>query len=84
MSDSQITASFEVLAGTAQDFDLDITGMSPDEIAAWLNEHADGISLCHQCSRDVSDPELGDLTGFSVDGVSFERNGMTGHWEAYR
>lgn len=74
-----ISATFEVNAGTTSDHRFDITGMTPDEIAKKIEDDAPGISLCHQCARDVVDPEPGELTSFYIDGRSYSKQ-ADGHW----
>lgn len=79
MALTDITATFEVAAGTTGDYRLDITGMTPDQIAEALHNDAPGISLCHQCAPSVVDPESGDLASFYIDGKSYSMQD-DGHW----
>lgn len=68
-----IVASYSVEASTAQDIELpDIAGLSLEEIATLVDRNAPGISLCHECAHQVSDPELGELTAMTVNGVCYE------------
>jgi hypothetical protein len=68
---STIIAAFAVYGGTAVEFELDVEGMTDQEIAEAVEE-ASGeyldTSLCHQCAHNISDPEAGELTGLTVDG----------------
>jgi hypothetical protein len=76
-----VTATFEVSAGHTADSELDVANMTPNEIAAWLDENgADGISLCHQCGHDINDPQIGKLVEFEVDGRHYVFNDNTGNW----
>lgn len=77
---SHIIASFAVHAGTTDELDLNLGGMTPDQIAAAIEQTAaPDTTLCHQCGSAISDPEIGDLTGFTVNGRDYER-GPDGSW----
>lgn len=77
---SKITASFAIEAGGYGEAEFDTTGMSPDEIAKKTFTETDvNTSLCHQCANDVIDPEVSELTGFTVDGVQYVQ--VDGHWQ---
>jgi hypothetical protein len=80
MSDlTKIEANFEVFAGTSGECEIDITGLTPDEIAELVEQSADAYpTVCHQCARDIDDPQLGDMTSFSVGDVYYEKVGD--HW----
>ena len=81
---AEVVAVYEVYASTTATVELDDAG-DPDLVALWLAEDAHpGISLCHQCDDYINDPEIGDLVGFSVDGVQYERDEETGHWVVSR
>jgi len=81
-------ASFAVNAGTSARFTgIDFTGMTPDEMAEAIEDNdavqeAVQVNVCHQCAEDVDDPQVDEMTGFTVDGVDYER-GRDGHWRAY-
>lgn len=79
MALTEISATFEVSGGTTGDYRLDISGLSLDEIAERLQNDAPGISLCHQCARDIVDPESGELTSFYIDDKSYSKQD-DGHW----
>lgn len=81
MALTDVSATFEVGAGTVADYQLDIFNKTPDEIANEIQNDAPGISLCHQCARDVVDPEAGKLTSFYINGKSYSLKG-DGHWGA--
>ncbi len=71
MSKSIIIATFAVYAGTTVEFELDVEGMTDQQIAAAAEEaaaeHID-TSLCHECCRVVVDPQAEELAGLEVDG----------------
>lgn len=77
---SRIFAAFAVNAGTAIEFELDITGMSDEQIVQAVEE-ASGehlyVSVCHQCAQNISDPEAGDLVGLTVDGRDIDIDGLS-------
>lgn len=81
MALTDVSATFEVNAGTTTDYRLDIFGKTPDEIANEIQNNAPGISLCHQCAREVADPEAGELTSFYIGGKSYSLQD-DGHWGA--
>lgn len=77
---SEITVVFEVFAGTSADLKRDVSGMSPDELAAVVEVEAEtNVSLCHECARDVNDPQVGEMVAFVVDGVEYARDD-DGNW----
>lgn len=53
-------------------------GLTVDAMAAAIYDEHPGVSLCHQCGGDISDPEVEEVTGFTVDGVTYER--VDGEW----
>lgn len=67
---SRIIATFAVYAGTTVEFQLDVEGMTDQEIAAAVEE-ASGqyldTSLCHECVHLVVDPQAEELSGLQVD-----------------
>lgn len=76
---TRVTASFAIGAGGFGEGDLDVTGLNPDQIADLIwQQIAPSPSLCHQCTGEVIDPEVDELTGFCVDGVEYEMVGD--HW----
>ena len=75
---SKVSGSFEVNASNWAEVEFDTDGLSPDEIVQKLYEEHPGISVCHQCANDIEDPELGDVVGFTVDGVEYIR--LDGEW----
>jgi hypothetical protein len=77
---SHITAAFEVFASTAADVELDVTGMTPDQVADRLQDVGAYVGVCHECAHVISDPELGDLTGFSIGGRHYGLDPETGSW----
>jgi hypothetical protein len=78
---TKITATFSVGAGAYGECDIDVTGLTPDEIADRVMDEADvDTTLCHHCADHVIDPEIKDLTGFRVGDVDYEHNGE--HWVA--
>lgn len=81
---AEVVASFEVLAGTATTLTLDVAGLTPRALAAMIEENAVvDLSLCHECAHRISDPDSGELTGFTVDGVNYERTPF-GLWKVSR
>jgi len=71
-----VTATFNVSAGTYAEGCFDVTGLTPDEIAELLfGEIVADTSLCDECCKKLSDPEVEKLTGFNVDGVDYEKVG---------
>lgn len=77
---AHVGASFAVNAGTYAEGELDLSGLSPDQMAERIWELDIDVSLCHQCANGLSDPEPSELVGFNVDGVEYvERDG---HWVA--
>jgi hypothetical protein len=79
---SRVSASFSVGAGTWAEGEIDTDGMSLDDIAEAVYEIHPGISLCHQCAGELSDPEVVELTSFTLDGTEYTYNEDTGKWEA--
>lgn len=83
---ADVIATYAVHAGTTTTVELeDVT--DPDLVALYLIEDAAELvdaAVCHQCADTVIDPAVGDLTGFTVDGVSYGReyygDKPTGHW----
>jgi hypothetical protein len=77
-----VTGTFEVGAGTTGKATLDVAGLTPDQIAELFIQKSDAYAdVCHQCARNIEDPEVGDLVSFTVDGVSYEF--QDGHWVPY-
>lgn len=74
-----VSATYEVDAGTAASGEVDIAGLSPDEIAELADQLHPGISVCHQCAHEISDPEVGEMTSLVVDGVEYVK--VNGHWQ---
>ncbi|ALG07641.1 hypothetical protein [Kibdelosporangium phytohabitans] len=83
MSTQKITAAFSIAAGGYGEIILDTTGLSADEIAeqVFVNTVVD-TTLCHECAHTLSDPEVEDLTGFTIDGVHYGKR--DGHWQVAR
>ncbi len=78
-----VSSSWNVVAGTAVDTELDVTGLTPDEVAALVYEQAEThVSVCHQCAYGISDPEVTDLTEIIYDGKVFTE--VDGHWVEYK
>ncbi len=86
---AEIVATFAVHGGTTANIQLE-DASDPDLVALYLVEDAGelvDVSVCQQCANSVIDPEIGELTGFTIDGVSYKRDEETGHWvpvPAYR
>ncbi len=71
----KITGTFIVNAGATQEVELpDISSLSIEEIAGLVEARAPGVGLCHQCSSEIDDPELGDLTAMSIGDKYYERH----------
>lgn len=78
---TRISAVFEIQAGAVGDCEIDITGLTPDEIAELVEYAADvNASLCHQCAHDISDLSVGEMTSFTVNNVDYEN--VDGRWVA--
>lgn len=76
---TRVTATFAIAAGGYGEGDLDVTGLTPDEIADLIMELvAVDPTLCHQCADEMSDPQIEELTGFRVGRVEYEKVGD--HW----
>lgn len=76
---SKITASYAISAGGWAEGALDLEGLTPDQMAELIEQTLDPeVSVCHQCAHRISDPEPDEMTGFSVDGVHYEKRGD--HW----
>jgi hypothetical protein len=74
-----VTGTFAVDAGTNGKATLDVAGKTPDQIAEEFINGSDAYAgVCHQCARNINDPEVGDLVGFTVDGTDYEFR--DGHW----
>lgn len=73
-----VRATFEVFAGTTTEAELDVDGMTPDQIAERIEREGAGLSLCHQCDDEVSDPQVGDLVGFTVGDKDYSL--VDGQW----
>lgn len=79
---ADVIATYAVHAGTTANVDLEDVS-DPDMVALYLIEDAAelvDVAVCHQCAGTVIDPEVGNLTGFTVNGVSYARDEETGHW----
>lgn len=79
---STVTGVFEVNAGAARDVEVAVDGLTIEQVAQALYDQAEGITLCHQCAREMSDPELGDLVEITVDGQTYLPDGAGG-WRSY-
>lgn len=76
---AKISASFAIYAGGWAEGELEVEGLTPDEVAELIQRELDPeVSVCHQCAHRISDPEAEEVTGFSVDGVYYEKRGD--HW----
>lgn len=74
-------AIYEVFASTVADGEAELTGMTPEVMAQRIDEIAEPyVSVCHQCSDSVNDPQVGDLVAFIVDGVEYTE--VDGKWVA--
>lgn len=67
---TDVSASFVVEGGAARDVVVE-DGLTIAEIATRVYDEAEGVDLCHQCGRKVSDLQLGDLTQLTVDGKTW-------------
>lgn len=77
-----VIATYAVHAGTTATVELDDVS-DPDMVALYLIEDSGELvdaSVCHQCAQNVVDPEVGDLVGFTIADVTYERDEETGHW----
>lgn len=75
MTEQHISATFEVHAGTYTEFTLDTTDMSDQDIVAHVEREGTYVSVCSQCSHQIIDPEVGDLTSVIVDGRELDLTG---------
>lgn len=55
-------------------------GLSPNEMAEAVYEEHPGISLCHQCGSDISDPEVEAVTSFTINGVEYVQDDDGDWW----
>ena len=70
----RITAAFAVTGGTAgfltlsrEEFEA-VRERGPQALVDLVTDRADvGLSLCHQCAHDISDPTVEEMTGFTVE-----------------
>lgn len=79
---ADVIATFAVHAGTTATVQLDDV-TDPDMVALYLIEDTGelvDVSVCHQCAQSVVDPEVGELAGFTIAGVTYEKDEETGHW----
>jgi hypothetical protein len=76
-----IGGTFIVNGGTYREIEMDTDGMTADEIAAALEDRADMPSLCHQCTEECEDPQLGEMTSLTIDGKWFRYDPATRHWQ---
>lgn len=79
---SSVTGVFTVNAGAARDVEMVVDGLALEQVAQVIYEQAEGISLCHQCAHEMSDPEFGDLTQITVDERTYVPDGAGG-WHLY-
>jgi hypothetical protein len=84
MAQEKVGGYFEVAGGTYDEIELDTEKMTPAEIATALAGQAGGVSLCHQCAHEISDPQVGDLVEFTVGGQTYVRDPLTvGGWKPW-
>jgi hypothetical protein len=77
---AKIIAAYAISAGGWAEGELDVEGLTPDEMAELVEQTLDPeVSVCHQCAHRISDPEPSAMVGFTVDGVDYEQR--DGHWE---
>lgn len=80
---AKVSATWAVEAGTYAEGELDLTGLSADQVAALIDTELDpDVSVCHQCGDGVIDPQVGELTGFTVDGQHYTRD-PEGQWRKW-
>ena len=53
---------------------------TPDMLADLVDAVHPGISLCHQCAYELSDPEPVELVSFTIGGRTYDRGSATGTW----
>jgi hypothetical protein len=82
MTMQRIESSWAVHAGAWRETSLDTEDMSLEDIAERLYSEASSPSLCHQCSDEMSDPELVELTQITIDGVDYTQTD-NGTWVVY-
>lgn len=80
---THVSATFAIGAsGYAEgELSIDPARMSPEYIAEVIaNRLWPGITLCHQCDGQLSDPEMTEVTSFTVGGKTYsaERDNETG------
>jgi hypothetical protein len=81
---SRVTASYAITASGWAWGELDLKGLSPDEMADLIEEALDpDVWLCHKCAHRVNGPEVDEMTGFSVGGIDYVRSTVDGHWRRY-
>lgn len=80
---TRVTATFAIGASGYGKADLDVTGLTPDEMAVLVFDTVDvNTTLCHQCAGSISDPEVEELVGFRVGDVDYVKDGD--HWVVYQ
>ncbi len=79
---SHVSASFSVGAGSWAEGEIGTEGLTLAEVAEAAYELHPGISLCHQCAGELSDPEVLELTSLVIDGVEYTYSDDTESWEA--
>lgn len=76
---AKVSASYAISAGGWAKGELDVDGLTPDQMAELIEQTLDPeVSVCHQCAHRISDPEAYEMTGFTVNGVDYEHR--DGHW----
>lgn len=74
-----VDATFSVVGGGAETVSVDVEGKTLEQVAYAVLENAEGISLCHQCDGQISDPFQEEVTGMFFDGQEYIPNG-DGTW----
>lgn len=77
-----VEATFSVVGGNAETVTVDVDGKTLEQVALAVLEGAQGISLCHECGHQISDPCQEDVTGMRFEGQDYAPN-PDGTWRKY-
>jgi hypothetical protein len=75
---AEVIATYAVHAQAGATVAVNLVDVAdPDMVAQFLAEDVDeaDVARCHHC-----EPQVGGLTGFTINGVDHVRDDETGHW----